>query len=393
MPNLKPFALCGLAAASLVAGPAQASGFRVPEISAAGLGAANALVANTREPGALPYNPAAMGFHEGNRLVAGITLIQPDTSVTIGGTTTDTVGKDTFFVPNAYFMGDLKNGWSWGLSINAPFGLETRWPAGTFTVLGTNAPELSKIEMLNFNPNFSKKVAPGTSVAFGIDFYQVREVALNTLGTAIGGSGEGVGFNLAVMHEAGPWTFGGSYRSAVKADIDGNAGASPASTSIEFPALIQVGAAYRFNDDVQVEFDLDWTGWSSFDKVEIDIALAPDVTSTNNWDDALAYRLGLTWQVNDRTRLRFGYSYDETPQPDAYFSARVPGNDRQLFSVGVTRDMGGWAIEAGYMYVKLDDRNFQSSTIPTTDPNGTLAYNGLYKTTVNLLAIGITKDF
>ncbi len=395
MPNLKPFAQCGLAAvtAAILAGPVQASGFRVPEISAAGLGTSNALVANTTEPGALPYNPAAMSFHQGNQLVAGVTLIGPDTSVTIGGTTTDSVGKDTFVVPNAYFMGDLKNGWTWGLSINAPFGLETRWPAGTFTVLGSNAPELSRIEMLNFNPNVSRKIGPHTSVAFGLDFYQVREVALNTLGTAIGGSGEGVGFNLAVMHSAGPWTFGGSYRSSVTTDIEGNAGASPASTSVEFPALIQVGAAYRVNDDVQVEFDIDWTGWSSFDKTEIDIALAPNVTSTNNWDDATAYRLGLTWQVSDRTQLRFGYSYDATPQPDEWFSARVPDNDRQLFSVGIKQDMGGWAIEAGYMYVTVDDRTINSTKLPAPEPNGSLAYNGKYETTVNLLAIGITKSF
>jgi len=412
MPNLKPFAQCGLAAvtAATLAGPAQASGFRVPEISAAGLGTSNALVANTSEPGALPYNPAAMSFHQGNQLVAGVTLIQPDMSVTPdGGTKTDTVGKDTFTVPNIYLKGEASGDWSWGIGINAPFGLEVRWPKDTFPVfagpLDTAEPELSKLKMVNFNPNVSRKVGPNTSIAFGINFYEVRNVALNTHGLNVEGSGDGIGFNIGIIHQQGKWTVGGSYRSPVETDISGAVHGYAATTSIEFPAMLQVGAAYQASSRVLVELDVDWTGWSSFDKVEISAPTAPSpiptqITSTNKWDDSTGVRLGVTWQISPKTRVRFGYSVEETPQPDEYFSARIPDNDRQFASIGFTHDMGGWSIEGGYMYVKVDDRTVNSQVSYAakalggdTDPNGTDAFNGKYESSANLLAIGITKRF
>ena len=52
------------------------------------------------------------------------------------------------------------------------------------------------------------------------------------------------------------------------------------------------------------------------------------------------------------------------------------------------------------MHVKFDDRTINSSVnylvqagSGNTDPNGTSAYNGTYKSTVNLYGIGVTKTF
>ena len=108
-------------------------------------------------------------------------------------------------------------------------------------------------------------------------------------------------------------------------------------------------------------------------------------------------RLGAIYAINEKTNLLLGYSFDETGQPDEYFSARVPDNERQLFSIGMTHDYGGWSLEAGYMYVMLDDRTVNSGTayVPgvTADANGTDAYNGTYEATVHLLSIGLSTKF
>ena len=55
-PNKKLTLLAAAITATLGISSAQASGFRVPEISVLGTGTSNALVANTNELGALPYN-------------------------------------------------------------------------------------------------------------------------------------------------------------------------------------------------------------------------------------------------------------------------------------------------------------------------------------------------
>jgi long-subunit fatty acid transport protein len=99
------------------------------------------------------------------------------------------------------------------------------------------------------------------------------------------------------------------------------------------------------------------------------------IQDTNDWQDANAFRFGVTYQLLDQTQLRFGYSYDETAQNDAHFSARAPDNDRNLFSIGVSHRLDdGWQLEAGYMYVMFNDRNY-SGTRPLRGRRGHQRYH------------------
>jgi long-chain fatty acid transport protein len=112
----------GLSAAAMTL---QASGFRVPEASIAGLGLSNALVANPDEAGALPYNPAAMGFHEQRQLGVGVILVDPRLRVTPEGGSgeIESDGRSPIAIPNFYYMQPLADAWSLGLHVGAPFGL------------------------------------------------------------------------------------------------------------------------------------------------------------------------------------------------------------------------------------------------------------------------------
>ncbi len=406
--------LAGLLSLGLIAtgGLAHASGFRIPEVSTAGLGTSNAMVANPKEIGALPYNPAAMAFHEGTNLSAGLAIIEPNTTYTSpAGVSTDSDPSTPFYVPNAYMMGQISPDLTWGVGVTAPFGLQTKWAPGTFTAFNINPafaaahPTFSKIEMLNFNPNIAYKIGNNLSVAAGVDYYLINDLNLNTTTLDIAGDGDGWGYNLAVMYTAGPMSVGASYRSAVAADVDGTVVAPGqsvgANTTVDFPSIFQVGARYQATEKLAVEFDIDRTGWSTFDRIGINldapvVALggASTINSRNNWDDANAYRLGATYDLQSNMQLRFGYTFDETPQPDSAFSPRVPDNDRQLFSVGVAQKMNGWTLEAGYMYVLVDDRTInQPAWTPGTDPNGTSAFNGEYETDIHLLALGVSTKF
>src|SRR4051794_8345907 len=84
---------------------AGASGFRVPPLSAAGLGLANALVADAHEPGAIPYNPAAIAFY--NQWQVGSTLVLIDNKISVdnaaGRSTSDTTNPAA--VPSVYLQG------------------------------------------------------------------------------------------------------------------------------------------------------------------------------------------------------------------------------------------------------------------------------------------------
>ena len=404
---------------------ALASGFNVPEISIGGLGSSNAVVANPEMLGAVPYNPSLAAFHEGTTLAGGLLLIHPEAEVTTAAPNTVTnanfQGKDNVFVPNLSLTHRFNEQVTLALNVSVPLGLSTQYPRGTFSTLSASAfppgvglttvdlsPTKSQVEVVDIAPSLAFRLDDSSAVAVGIDYYLARKVAFDTGDMRNNGDGDGWGWNISAVHRAGPWSFGASFRSHAEADISGTttlsgnfallglAGTfSGTSTTLDIPWRAQIGVRYEVSPELALEADITRTGWESFEKLTIKTNSAlGTIVSNNNWKNSNAYRLGGTYQLNSGTELRFGYTFDETGMPDSNFSARIGDADRHLFSIGLERQLGdGLAIEAGYMLVRFRDKSFRSTTVSTSDPNGTLAYNGDYSTTVHLFGIGVSKRF
>lgn len=440
MKNLMPVSLCTALAGGLGLlfghAVATASGFAVPEVSAAGVGTANALAANPEEPGAFAYNPAAMGFHDTSSIGIGALFIGPSFSVDTDRSH-DSQGAAWIAAPMIQGALRLTDQWRVGLAVNTPFGLETRWDQGTFPPLsGTqlvptnlpppyppavpvprgSQPTQSKLEVLDFSPTAAYRVNDDLSLSAGIDYYYAKKAQLNTQLTTLSGESEGGGwgFNLSALYATGPWSIGAAFHSAATLDLEGDLrstgdwGALPQPPAqgvrldLDLPWRFQLGARYEVNERLAVELDWTRTGWSLFDELKIKSTSTGDpITSDiNAWRDANAYRFAVTYDLQRTTRLRFGYAYDETGQGDDHFSARVPDSDRHLFGIGFGHDLGqGYAIEAGYMYVKFKDRNYRGSKhyIPVRDlgedVNGTDAINGDYQASAQIFALEVRKTF
>ncbi len=432
--TITPVVACMAAAFGLGAGSqALASGFAVPELSTAGIGTANALVANPDERGAIVYNPAAMAFHDQSTLNLGTLFISPDFSVDIPGGGGDSQGADWLVAPMIQAALRINERWSAGLGVTAPFGLETRWPLNTFPQLTGTAqlppppfgpggsiplspqPTQSKLEILDFTPTATYAITPEFAVSAGVDIYWAKTAELNSSLTQLEGDGSGFGFNLSAMYVKDRFSAGINFHSASTVNIDGYysalnptlvaLGALPPSQTAEMdlnlPWRLQLGVRYEVLED-KVAVELDWTrtGWSEFEEIKVtgDIAGATLINDQNQWDDANAIRLGATYNLTDATQLRLGYSYDETGQPDQYFSARVPDNDRNLFGIGVAHKLGnGWQLEAGYMYVRFDDRNYRADRAydlrEPAEVNGTSALDGDYEASAHLVGIEVSKGF
>lgn len=384
---------------ALVVTSANSSGFRLPESTVSGMSSSNAMVADSSTTAAASYNPATIAFQE-NFVAMDFTGLKPDIAVTPAGSaaSVDSSANTWHLLPSFYYARRLDTDISFGLGVNAPFGLATDWPENTFPLPAGVQPTLSQIKMYNVTPNIVYRM-DNTSVALGVNFYRLTKLAFNTDLMTISGDGDGIGYTLAALHKQGAFSFGLSYRSAVDADITGSQNfpstSVPATLTLGLPSMMQIGVNWAVSDRLAVEFDIERTGWSSFDTLRINHADsgANLITSANNWRDANAYRLGGTFNLNDKTTLRAGYSYDLTAQPDAYFSARLADNDRQLFSAGIEHDMGRWKLSAGFMHVLFKDRS-ASNSVPFgsygTDANGTAAYNGNYQSSVNLIGLGFS---
>jgi long-chain fatty acid transport protein len=418
-----------IATASFVTAEASlASGFALPEASVAGIGLANAMVANPREIGAFAYNPAAMGFHETSSITLGTILIGPSFEVETASGRHDSQGADWLAGPMIQGALRLDEDWRLGVGVTAPFGLETRWEDGTFPkASGTirlprvppsldpniplNHPTSSKLEIIDIAPALAYRVNDNLSVAGGLDIYWVRDAQLDSTTAQLSGDGTDLGFNLSLLYNRGDWSFGAAYRSSATIGLDGDyrplsptlvaigrlAPAQDASLDLDLPWRLQVGVRYELTDSLAVEVDWSRTGWSVFDELEVKGRFRQTIAAdVNNWDDSNAYRIGATYDLRPTTQLRLGYAYDETGQPDDHYSARVPDSDRHLFALGLAETFGdGWAAEVGYTYVKAEERTISSTRpyVPGQDINGTDALNGDYQMHAHLIGIELSKTF
>ena len=431
--------IVGSVAAALVAGAigilgaqgsALAAGFSLPEASTAGISMANAMVANPKELGAIPYNAAAMGFHDNSSLVLGAIMVGPSFSVTTASGSHDSKGANWLGGPMIQAAIKVADRWRVGLGVTAPFGLETRWPYGTFPALSQSAtlqlpaplgrvtiptashPTTTKLEILDLAPSVAFRINDTLSLAAGLDVYWAKSAQLDSNLGSMSGDGTGFGFNLGVLYRIQALSLGASFHSASTINLSGNftpsnvtlvaLGRLPpgqqASLDLNLPWRLQLGARYEITKDLAAEFDWSYTGWSKFDQLVVtgDPTGTRISTETNAWKNSSAYRLGLTWQMRPTTQLRLGYAYDETGQGNDYFSPRVPDSNRQIFGIGVAQDLGrGFSVEAGYMYVMGEKRNFRSADpyTGTSGVNGTNAINGQYEMSANLIGIAVAMTF
>ena len=233
-------------------------------------------MANPEELGAIPYNPAAMGFHDTSSVALGGFLIGPSFSVTNASGKHDSQGADWAFLPSFQAAIKLADQWRLGLGLHVPYGLETRWTYGTFPLLSqqinlgpVTLTTASKLEILNFVPTLAYRVTDDLSLSAGMDVYWAKSAQLDSNLAELSGYGTGFGFNLSALYRRNAWTLGASFHSAATIDLEGGYTAlnptmvalkllqpsqAPA-LDLDLPWRLQLGLRYEFSSSLAAEFD------------------------------------------------------------------------------------------------------------------------------------------
>ncbi len=171
-----------VAGAILALGATQAfgTGFQLNENSASSLGNAFAGgAAFTDDVTAMWWNPAALSQFPRMQGAAALHIITPsikfrnDASQNalnqpIGNDGGDAGGFN--YVPNMYVSVPINAQWTFGLGINAPFGLTTEYDDGW---LGRYQALKSQIKTINVNPAISWKVTPEFAVGVGVNYQHI----------------------------------------------------------------------------------------------------------------------------------------------------------------------------------------------------------------------------
>jgi long-chain fatty acid transport protein len=341
------------AAAMLVSVNVHGAAFALQENSASGLGNAYAGGAAAAEDAStIWFNPAGMTRIKQREAHLALHLIKPKSEFSndgsqpafnqpLGGTGGD--AGDLAFVPNTYVLVPINNQFTFGLGINAPFGLTTEYDDGW---MGRYLALKSQVKTINVQPSIAWQATPQLSLGLGINFQWVDATltsntnysgALATAAQAAAAAGQipaaaipGIvaatggldskatlkgddtawGWNVGVLFEPMQGTrFGAHYRSEIKykvgGDVDFDHPALPAlppalapvvaslsnavnaqlydgsvRANIDLPAIANVSFFHRINSQWDVMGDVQWTGWSSLPELRFIRSSGPASDST-----------------------------------------------------------------------------------------------------------------
>lgn len=346
-----------LALASIfVAGSAMATGWRIPEQSVDSTAKAGANIASSSRADSAYHNPANMSFLEDTwYLEADLTYIYlspidyDDARNPLFSGSSET---ENFLVPTGFAVSPSYNGFRFGMALVAPGGLSKRWKDRYPRAV---AEEFS-LTIIEANPTVSYGIGDKFSAAAGVRaLYGDATVKQNAggLGIPYAAKMEGDttewGWNAALAYKPmDELNISATYRSKVDFDFDddatfnlmGNWVTLNGKVSVPLPAAVTLSFAYDVTPDWNVELTWDRTFWSTYDTLDFDF-FPPvpgnplEAPQAKDWDDTNAFRIGLTYALNETITLMGGFAYDENPAPTENISFELPDSDAWLYSLGM----------------------------------------------------------
>ncbi|MCX5844195.1 MAG: outer membrane protein transport protein [Deltaproteobacteria bacterium] len=361
---------------------------------AAAMGAAFVAVAD--DPSTIAHNPAGLTNLKGTNIYGGATVMFPTTRYeSPSGTSEDTLHQ-VFLPPHFYITSYFNTERTYfGVGVFSPFGIGGRkWSEQGLTRYAATE---SAVATLCINPALAWKVHPRVSVGIGAFFLGEKSIAekmvnQSALGASDGrmslkGEGGGWGYNLGLILFPGEeFSFGLAYRSGVRVKesstlsleniapalqpyFGGSTFNTDADTVIHFPPVVNIGMAWRPTKSLTFSFDAEWTGWSSFDRMDLRLrkevpqaGLTSSSTSLD-WKDVWVIKVGAEYQVTNQFSLRTGYAYVQSPVPESTLNPGSPEADRHLVSVGVGYKISRFTLDAFYMADIAKKRQVQNSTL------------------------------
>ena len=405
-------------------------GYQVNSLSVRQEGMGHTGVAQKLGAESMIFNPAGMAFLDKTiDLSVGVSPIFSDVSATLEDGRkfeTDSKASTPFQVSGAFSIYDNLKA---GITINTPYGSGIDW---TDNWPGAVLSQSVKLQVFNIQPTIAYKILPNLSVGAGlmiawgtIDLNKGlvnsetfdKLLALNNVpeeyhlkGTTpasvnLKGTAEiAFGFNVGAMWDINDKiTLGVNYRSKMDMKVkSGDAklsyandlaanqlssitGLDGANFSAKLPAVsvLSLGISYKPIKRLTLAFDAQLSGWSAYDKLEIDflgdkLGDKFDQSLTKNYKDSWAYRFGAQYAMTNRLDLRAGFSIDTTPVDENYFNPETPGMTRLLPSFGLSfRPTEKLAIDLAFTYVAGCSRNGSNTY---TDLLAAQAYQTAYST-------------
>lgn len=379
------FAFCSAALVLFLFVPLYAfgNGFYIYEQGAKAVGMGGAFVAQADDPSAVFYNPAGISQLKGTQIMAGISPIMPSSTFESDGATplgaagrTWDAEDHTWVIPHFYVTHKLNDKISFALGSYSNFGLGTEWPDDFEGKFITGAGK-AFIRTVTISPIMSYEPIKGLSFGAGPTYRHIdislrnkllfgADPATSPTGTSrLDGNDWDWGYVVGVRYQITPsLSAGASYLSEVTHDLhsgvskvnypNGITSRQGASAKLTLPATASFGLAYKFSA-LTLEADAQWTEWSSYEKLRVELEDGRSMESRKNWHNTWTLRFGGQYALNKYVDLRAGVVWDETPIPRETLDPLVPSGNRWLYCAGLGINLGNLTFDLAYNY--LDDQN------------------------------------
>ncbi|MGV7210084.1 OmpP1/FadL family transporter [Oxalobacteraceae bacterium A2-2] len=385
------------------------------------------------------------------------------TGTAVGGTAADGYAPDAVAAPSVYFSKQLNDQWTAGLGMFVPYGAKldygNSWTGRyalsnikleAITLNPSVAFKLNQQHAFGFGIDFEYMKAelgqavdiPGTvrylnsAAGAATGAALVKQIAAlggnpALLSTAGDGHGEndgkdwGYGFNLGYMFTLDEATrFGLAYRSSIAHKLKGdtvwdfssvtsdavvNKVIAAASRRVNSAALVRLRTPETLSANVFHQFDDKWAGmadvtWTRNSRlgdlhIEFPGTTEGDEVIRQQWKNTVRVSLGANYAYNEKTTLRAGLAYDQSPVRSAELThPALPDSDRMQYSIGANYKLSPKSsIDLAYSFLDFKDAsiNYTNNCNPVATGctgNGETT-RGTYKTHLQLLGIAYNYKF
>lgn len=305
----------------------------------------------------------------------------------------------------AYGSAKITDKLSVGIGVYTPFGSSAKWNddwAGKYLIQNIS------LMAIFYQPTISYKFTDWLSVGAGF-IYATGNVKLekglpyNNANAKLEGSTSSMGYNLgAYLAPFDGFTFGISYRSEIKMEVEGgdadfDVPSSLASTipgknkfdaTLPMPANLDFGIAYEVNEKLTLALEVNWVMWEIYDTLSFKFEEAGDLLNSDNprlYKDSWITRLGGQYKLNDKIVLRAGAYYDPSPTNKNYFNPETVSLNTIAWTLGMTITPVK-NLDIDLSYLQLHGQESEKSYDPAN-------FSGIYKTITVIPGIGVSYSF
>ena len=354
---------------------ASSAGFFIPNQDAEATARGNAFVATADRASAVYYNPAGLTQFDQFTAQAGVYAISLGNDFTSPTGASFDTESSIQAVPHLYFAAPVADNLVLGAGLNVPFGLSTDWgndPANPLRFAATESEfsYLSGYLVAGYKINDSLSIGAGLTLNRAdteLSRFDPLSGGILTLeGDAVTLGGLfGIHYRPNQQH-----SFGATFRTGSSFTFEGSATLEAlsfrgdAEVDFDIPATAAFGYAFRPNDRLTIELNIEWVGWDALDSYDVTINGGPGGTLNFEWESTLIYEIGATYRLTESLSLHAGYDFNEGAQPDEFFNPAVADADRHWINFGLSQDLGDLSWALGYSF-GWSDHTVNDSVINT----------------------------